>query len=118
MTETDNIAEQDFVVQVRDFLSNNFPTAEVKSEVYQSTDRFVDFVVDGDGFEIMVEVEDRAEDVEKGIMQAQMYSWANPEAMAMVVYPKGTGTVDPEVKGACPAVGVVEIDARGEDETR
>jgi len=118
MTETDNIAEQDFVVRVRDFLSSSFPTAEVESEVYQSTHRFVDFVVNGGEFQIMVEAEDRAEDVEKGIMQAQMYSWANPEAMAMVVYPKGTGTVDPEVKGACPAVGVVGIEAGGEDETR
>jgi hypothetical protein len=110
MTETDNIAEQDFVVRVREFLSSSFPTAEVESEVYQSTHRFVDFVVSGEDFQIMVEVEDRAADVEKGIMQAQMYSWSNPESMAMVVYPEGTGSVDPEVKGAFPSVGVIQID--------
>jgi len=106
-----DITERKFVTRVREFLGSEFPTAEVESEVYQSTDRFVDFVVKGGSFTIMVEVEDCADDVKNGIMQAQMYSWSNPESMAMVVYPEGTGSVDPEVKGACPSVGVIQIDA-------
>jgi len=104
------LLEDEFMPTVREYLEDRFPTAEVSSEVYLKSDRFVDFVVDGDGYEIMVEVENRAEDVAEGVMQAQMYSWSSSSALGMVVYPAGTGVVDPEVVGACPSVGVVEVE--------
>jgi len=107
-----DVRESEFMPVVRSYLSKRFPSAEkIESEVHLSTNRFVDFVVYFNGFEIMVEVEDRAEDVVEGVAQAQMYSWSSRTALGMVIYPEGIGSLQPEVVGMNPAVSIVAIDS-------
>lgn len=101
--------ESEFQEDVETYLRDRFPSADIYKEEHINGDRFPDFLVAYNEYRIMVEVENKAGDVADGIKQAQMYAWADTSASAMVVYPEGTGAVDPEVKGMNPSVGIVSL---------
>jgi hypothetical protein len=101
--------ESEFMPIVKEWLEKEYPQANIIEESYLSTYRFVDFEVDFGTTRVMVEVENQASDVQSGIAQILVYTWNDPTAMGLVVYPKGTGTVDDEIVNMSNSVGVICI---------